>query len=160
MAAQAADIVVIGAGHNALASAAYLAAAGLSVIVLEARERIGGGTQTEELTLPGFKHDTFSTGHPFLTSNPLLTRDELGLLKGGLDYVGHDPVLVVPFPDGESVTMWCSPERTAAEFERFSPRDARTWLDFLAEWRNLRGEHFARLTNAPGRHPCPYRRRA
>lgn len=143
------DVIVIGAGHNGLASAAYLARAGLSVTVLEARERIGGGTQTEELTVPGFLHDTFSTGHPFLTSNPLFSGDELGLLRNGLSYVGNDPVLVVPFPDGESITMWCDPARTAAEFARFSRRDGDAWLAFLESWKGMRNEHFARLTNAP-----------
>jgi phytoene dehydrogenase-like protein len=149
MAGHASDIIVIGAGHNALAAAAYLARAGLSVIVLEKRDRIGGGTQTEELTLPGFLHDTFSTGHPFLTSNPLFSADELGIMRNGLSYVGNDPVLVVPFPDGESLTLWCDPERTAAEFARYSARDGAAWLDFLDEWKGMRGEHFARLTNAP-----------
>ena len=149
MAGNDSDVIVIGAGHNALASAAYLARAGLSVTVLEARDRIGGGTQTEELTLPGFLHDTFSTGHPFLTSNPLFSGDELGIIGNGLSYVGNDPVLVVPFPDGESVTMWCDAKRTAAEFARFSKRDGDTWRDFLRQWKGMRGEHFARLTNAP-----------
>lgn len=143
------DVIVIGAGHNGLASAAYLTRAGLNVTVLEARECIGGGTQTEELTVPGFLHDTFSTGHPFLTSNPLFSGDELGLLRNGLSYVGNDPVLVVPFPDGESITMWCDPARTAAEFARFSRRDGDAWLAFLESWKDMRNEHFARLTNAP-----------
>lgn len=143
------DVIVIGAGHNGLASAAYLARAGLSVTVLEGRDRIGGGTQTEELTLPGFLHDTFSTGHPFLTSNPLFSGDELGIIRNGLSYVGNDPVLVVPFPDGESITLWCDPARTATEFARYSRRDGAAWLDFLEQWKGMREEHFARLTNAP-----------
>ena len=58
-----ADIVLIGAGHNALISAAYLAAAGLHVVVLEEREVIGGNTITEELTLPGYQHDSCSSAH-------------------------------------------------------------------------------------------------
>lgn len=149
LAAEECDVIVIGAGHNALACAAYLTRAGLAVTVLEARERIGGGTQTEELTLPGFLHDTFSTGHPFLTSNPLFSGDELGIIRNGLSYVGNDPVLVVPFPDGESVTFWCDAERTAAEFARYSRRDGEAWLEFLKEWQGMRREHFARLTNAP-----------
>lgn len=146
---QTCDVIVVGAGHNALASAAYLARAGLTVTVLEARDRIGGGTQTEELTLPGFHHDTFSTGHPNLTSNPLFSGDELGIFRGGLSYVGNDPVLVVPFPDGESVTLWCDQERTAAEFARFSKRDSDAWRAFLEQWKGMRDEHFARLINAP-----------
>jgi phytoene dehydrogenase-like protein len=55
------DVVVAGAGHNSLISAAYLTRAGLRCLVLEARPVIGGDTATEELTLPGFWHDTCST---------------------------------------------------------------------------------------------------
>ncbi|HEX6675222.1 MAG TPA: NAD(P)-binding protein, partial [Actinomycetes bacterium] len=50
-----------GAGHNSLVAAAYLAKAGLSCLVVEAREQVGGDTSSEELTLPGFLHDTCST---------------------------------------------------------------------------------------------------
>ncbi|MFZ0141686.1 MAG: FAD-dependent oxidoreductase, partial [Aeromicrobium sp.] len=74
------DIVVVGGGHNALISAAYLAEAGLSVTVLEGRDVIGGSTATEELTLPGWHHDTCSSAHVVLQSNPLIRADELGLI--------------------------------------------------------------------------------
>ena len=58
------DVVVAGAGHNSLITAAYLVKAGLSCLFLEARPVVGGNTMTEELTLPGFLHDTCSTTHP------------------------------------------------------------------------------------------------
>jgi phytoene dehydrogenase-like protein len=76
---RAADVVVVGAGHNALVCAAYLAAAGLEVTVLEAAETVGGDTRTEELTLPGFAHDSCSSAHVLIQSNPLVRDDELGL---------------------------------------------------------------------------------
>ena len=60
------DVVVVGAGHNSLTTAAYLAAAGFSVLVLERNEWFGGGVVTRELTSPGFKHDPHSTGHIFI----------------------------------------------------------------------------------------------
>lgn len=65
------DIVVAGAGHNSLVAAAYLTKAGLSCLVLEARPRIGGNTATEELTLPGFLHDTCSTAHAIFMERAL-----------------------------------------------------------------------------------------
>ena len=145
-----ADIVVIGAGHNALTTAAYLAKAGLSVTVLEARSTIGGGTVTEELTLPGFRHDTFSQGHPFMLSSPIFTGDELGLFADGLQYVGNDPGVVVPFPDGESLTLWRDRERTAKEIEHFSPRDAKAFRDLMAEWRTLLPVHVRGLRREGG----------
>src|SRR5688572_23193922 len=128
------DTIVIGAGHNALTTAAYLAKAGPSVIVLEARRVIGGGTMPEELTGPGLRHDTFSTGHPWLLTNPIYTADELGIFRDGLAYVGNDPVAVFPFPDGESITVWRDRHRTAAEIARFSPKDAETWVRHYDEW--------------------------
>ena len=57
------DVVVIGAGHNGLVCAAYLAKAGLRCLVLEGRATVGGNTNSEELTLPGFLHDSCSTAH-------------------------------------------------------------------------------------------------
>jgi phytoene dehydrogenase-like protein len=72
-----ADIIVAGAGHNSLITAAYLAKAGNSVIVLDARSTPGGGAATEEPLLPGYLIDTCSTGHTLIRVNPLLTKDEL-----------------------------------------------------------------------------------
>lgn len=66
---ESADVVVVGAGHNSLVAAGYLAAAGLEVLVLEAREIPGGDTVTEELTLPGFAHDSCSSAHVLIHSN-------------------------------------------------------------------------------------------
>ena len=118
--------------------------------VLEARHVIGGGTVTEELTGPGFRHDTFSTGHPWLLTNPIYTADELGLFRNGLGYVGNDPVVVFPFPDGESITVWRDRHRTAAEIARFSRKDAEAWVRHYDEWQALLPTHLARTVRAPG----------
>lgn len=132
------DFIVVGAGHNSLIGAAYLARAGLRVAVIEGHERIGGDTITEELTLPGFHHDSCSSAHVLIQSNPLLRENELGLDRYGLEYLFPDPVVVIPFPDGESVTMYRDRERTAAEFARYSPRDARAYLELLADWDSVK----------------------
>ena len=95
-----ADIVVAGAGHNSLIAAAYLATAGFQVIVLEARSVIGGNTVTEELTIPGFQHDSCASAHVLIQANPLLRDNELGLDSYGLEYVFTDPAVVMPFDDG------------------------------------------------------------
>ena len=88
----AVDVVVVGAGHNGLVCASYLAAAGLEVCVLEARDVVGGNTVTEELTLPGFAHDSCSSAHVLIQANPLIADDELGLLATyGLRYEAHGP---------------------------------------------------------------------
>ena len=91
-----ADVVVAGAGHNSLIAACYLAKAGYRCLVLDARDVPGGGLSTEEILLPGYKIDTCATGHTLIRVNPLLTRDELGLIKDyGLHYIDPDPVAQV-----------------------------------------------------------------
>jgi phytoene dehydrogenase-like protein len=100
------DVVVVGAGHNGMICAAYLAEAGLQVLVLEARPLIGGNTVTEQLTLPGFAHDSCSSAHVLIQSNPLMADDELGLLSTwGLEYVHTDPAVVLPQADGDTLVI-------------------------------------------------------
>src|ERR671910_2893852 len=100
-----ADVVVAGAGHNSLIAAAYLAKAGFEVAVLEARDISGGNTVTEELTLPGYKHDSCSSAHVLIQSNPLMRNNELRLDQFGLRYVYTDPVVVMPLDGGSAITM-------------------------------------------------------
>ena len=64
------DAVIIGSGHNALVTGAFLARDGWRVLVLEEREHVGGLVRTEELTLPGFKHDVYASAHPLFTVGP------------------------------------------------------------------------------------------
>lgn len=130
-----ADVVVLGAGHNGLVCASYLAAAGLEVIVLEARDVAGGSTGTEELTLPGFAHDSCSSAHVLIQSNPLMRDDELGLLSTyGLEYVLTDPAVVLPQPDGDALVMHRDLSGTADEIARWSSGDAGAFRTLLSEW--------------------------
>lgn len=136
----AADVVVAGAGHNSLIAACYLAKAGYEVLVLDARATPGGAAATEELTLPGFRFDTCSTGHTLIQPNPVLRDDELGLKSVyGLEYLQPDPIAHVVLPDGESFTHWLDLERTLAEIGRFSTRDAETYRRGLEEFAEIRG---------------------
>jgi phytoene dehydrogenase-like protein len=134
------DVVVAGAGHNSLITAAYLAAAGHSVLVLDARPVPGGGAATEEPVGPGFRIDTCSTGHTLIRVNPLLARDELGLHADyGLEYVEPDPVAHVAFPDGEQLTMWLDLDRTCEEIARFSAHDAEAYRRLIADYDSIKG---------------------
>ena len=81
------DVVVAGGGHNSLLTAACSAKAGLKVLVLESRDVIGGDTTTEELALPGFKHDSCFSVHVLFRSSPTIRRNELKLDAYGLSYV-------------------------------------------------------------------------
>jgi phytoene dehydrogenase-like protein len=131
------DIVVAGGGHNSLIAAAYLAKAGNSICVLDGRSILGGDTATEELTLPGFRHDTCSTAHNLIQANPALR--ELELERYGLEYIQPDPVVHIPFPDGTWLTMWRDFERTCDEFAKFSKRDADAFRKMMAEYGEVKG---------------------
>lgn len=135
MAEQDADILVIGSGHNALITAAYLAEAGLEVLVLEAKPIVGGDTVTEELTGPGWGHDSCSSVHALALSNPLLADDELGLIsRYGLRHEYADPATVLPLTDGDAFVLRRSVEATAEEIARFSALDAKRFVEVMSEW--------------------------
>ena len=86
--AAAYDVVCIGSGHNGLIAAAYLAKAGMKVLVLERNEYFGGGVATLEAVAPGYRHDWHSATHIVIQANALIRNDELGLIaKYGLKYM-------------------------------------------------------------------------
>jgi phytoene dehydrogenase-like protein len=131
------DIIVAGAGHNSLVTAAYAARAGFKVLVLEGAAQIGGDTTCEELTLPGYIHDPCATAHNLIQSNPLMRDNELHLDHYGLRYLHPDPVFTMPFRDGRSITMWRDLDRTCAELARFSSTDATAYRELLADWQGM-----------------------
>ncbi|WP_419913873.1 phytoene desaturase family protein [Hoeflea sp.] len=119
------DAVVIGAGHNGLTCAAYLAKAGLSVLVLDAYDRIGGMSTSEELTLPGFQSDVHAVGYQFANLSP--TPEELRLGEHGFELIRPNPNMVHAFPDGTCVGLFRTVEETCESIAQFSRRDASTW---------------------------------
>lgn len=106
------DGVVVGSGPNGLSAAVVLARAGLSVLVLEAHESIGGGTRTEELTLPGFRHDVCSAIHPMALVSPFFRT--LPLKDHGLEWRDSPYAIAHPLDDGSAAVMELSIEKTAA----------------------------------------------
>ena len=118
------DALVIGAGHNGLTAAAYLAQAGLKTLVLERREIVGGCCVTEEIA-PGCRASTTSYIASML--RPEVIR-ELRLADFGLRMVPCDPGLQVPFPDGHVVPWWANRGRAVTEFRKISPKDAERFV--------------------------------
>src|SRR5215470_15178032 len=118
------DAIVVGAGHNGLTAAAYLARAGLSTLVLERRAIVGGACVTEEIA-PGCRASTTSYIASML--RPEVIRD-LGLAERGLKMVPCDPAVQVAFPDGRVVSWWADRDRVVAELRKISPRDADTFV--------------------------------
>jgi phytoene dehydrogenase-like protein len=105
------DAVIVGSGPNGLAAAIRLQLAGLSVLMLEAKDTIGGGTRTAELTLPGFKHDICSAVHPLAATSPFFKT--LPLEKHGLQYIYPPIAAAHPFDGGNAVVLHHSIEGTA-----------------------------------------------
>jgi len=118
------DAVIIGAGHNGLTAAAYLARAGYSTLVLERRDIVGGCCVTEQIA-PGCRASTTSYIASML--RPEVIRD-LKLAKHGLRMVPCDPALQVPFPDGHVVSWWSSRDRVVDELRKISAKDAETFV--------------------------------
>jgi phytoene dehydrogenase-like protein len=130
-----AEVVVIGAGHNSLVCAGYLAKAGLHVLVLEASPTVGGNTRTEELTLPGIWHDSCSSAHVLIQSNPLIRDDELGLVSDyGLRYLTTDPAVVLPQAGGDVLVVHPDLEATCDEISRWSAPDAEAFRVLINDW--------------------------
>lgn len=124
------DVVAMGAGHNGLVAAAYLAKAGKKVLLLERRPWPGGGVVTRELNTPGYWHDEHSSVHIMIQGNPLLRDDELGLLaKFGLQYRYGTPYAMI-FADQTSLTAYKDLDRTCEGIARISQHDAEAYRAF------------------------------
>ncbi|MFL6053909.1 MAG: phytoene desaturase family protein [Actinoallomurus sp.] len=129
------DAVVVGAGPNGLTAAVTLARAGLTVRVYEAAAEVGGGTRTEELTLPGFRHDVCSAVHPLGAGSPAFRA--LPLERHGVTWVEPPLPLAHPFPDGSAAILGRSVEETAVVLGRDGPTYRRLVGPFLGRWGDL-----------------------
>lgn len=119
------DAVVVGSGPNGLSAAIFLQQAGLSVLILEAKEQIGGGLRSAELTLPGYLHDVCSAIHPLAVSSPFLKT--LPLKNHGLDFVYPEVSAAHPFDSGDAAVLKGSAEETASDLGS----DAGAYLELL-----------------------------
>jgi phytoene dehydrogenase-like protein len=106
------DAIVVGSGPNGLAAAITLQQQGLSVLIIEGKDLIGGGLRSAELTLPGFKHDICSAVHPLAVASPFFKT--LPLAAHGLNYINPTIAAAHPFDDGTAAILTDSLEETAS----------------------------------------------
>lgn len=125
------DVILIGSGHSALTAAVYLTRSGRSVLVLERNDRPGGLVRTDELTLPGFKHDVYSSAHPLFLTGPVYADLGSALAERGLRYVNTDLPTGVSLEDGQTAVFSRSVEALLAEAERLAPGDGATFTRLL-----------------------------
>jgi phytoene dehydrogenase-like protein len=127
------DIIIIGAGHNGLVTACYLAKAGLKPLVLERRAVAGGACVTEEFH-PGFRASTLAQ-----TTGPLSPQilKDLQLERHGLEFIRPPVRVFAPNQDGHSVCVYEDAQRTAAELTRVSAKDAQSYPDFVSTFARI-----------------------
>jgi phytoene dehydrogenase-like protein len=156
------DAVVLGAGHNGLTCACYLARTGLRVLVLEANDDIGGLTITHEITRPGFHSDVHAFGYQFANLSP--APEELALAQHGLELLTPAVPFAHAFRDGRTVHMHVDLEQTCASIGTRSAHDAAQWRVLYGRWLDAKeairdglnhppgrlSEHLAQLERAPG----------
>jgi phytoene dehydrogenase-like protein len=137
------DALIIGSGPNGLAAAITLAQAGLSVAIFEAKNTIGGGTRSGELTLPGFTHDICSAVHPLGIGSPFF--QSLPLEKHGLQWIHPFIPLAHPFDDGMAAVLSKSIEATCKTLNGDASQYKKLIEPFVKNWDRLASDIFAPL---------------
>jgi phytoene dehydrogenase-like protein len=144
------EAIVVGSGPNGLACAATLAGRGVAVTVIEAAERIGGGTRSSELTLPGLIHDECSAAHPMAVGAPSLT--ELGLERHGLEWAWPEVDVAHPLDGGGGASLVRSIEDTAAGLGAAGPAWRRLFGTTARRYDAIAEDILQPFTHVP-RHP-------
>ena len=121
--------LVIGSGPNGLAAAIRLAEAGQEITVIEAAHALGGAVRTEELTLPGFRHDVFSSVYPAAAASPVFGR--MPLARFGLEWVQPGACSAHPLSEGRALALYRDVDATAAGLDAAQPGDGERWAGFV-----------------------------
>jgi phytoene dehydrogenase-like protein len=128
------DVIIIGAGHNSLVAAGYLAKAGRRVVVLEKRSIVGGTAITEEV-FPGFKISLCADTAGYLSGEVVADLK----LDSQVEFIPLDPIASSPEPDGTHLTIWRDTAKTVKEIERFSSADAAKYPEFVKQMTKIAG---------------------
>ncbi len=142
------DVAILGAGHNGLICAAYLAQAGLNVAVLERRHIVGGAVCTQEDIIPGCKIDVGSSAHIMIHLTPILR--ELDLSRHGLEYLEMDPWAAFPIPgENRAILFWRDLQKTCDSIAQISPADAEAYRKFVQHYIELNQGIFETFLQPP-----------
>jgi phytoene dehydrogenase-like protein len=145
--AQAYDAVIVGAGHNGLTCACYLARAGLRTLVLDQYHTVGGMATTEEITLPGFRSDMHAFGFQLANLSPV--PEELGLAEHGLELLRPEINYSQVFPDGGIISTHRGLDDTVASIGRYSRKDGETWRRLAGDFVQAKDEIAAWMNTPP-----------
>lgn len=126
------DAIVVGSGPNGLAAAITMQQAGLSVLLVEAKDTLGGGVRSAELTLPGFIHDVCSAVYPLTVSSPFFKT--LPLAQHGLEFIHPTIITAHPFDDGTAAALYNSVEQTAQELGEDERSYIKLMKPLVKEW--------------------------
>lgn len=130
------DAVVVGSGPNGFAAAITLQRSGLSVLLIEAKESLGGGVRSASLTLPGFIHDVCASVFPLGQDSPVFKA--FALEQFGLKYLRPEYAVAHPLKDGSAVAIETSIENTAAQFGKDADSYQRIYSPLVKEWPSIR----------------------
>ena len=131
------DAIVVGAGHNGLTTAVYLAKAGWRVLVLERNDTIGGAVQSGEITLPGFTHDLYAMNQNLFLVSPVYAELKDDLKRHGLEYLISDKPYCNVFPDHQSIRVYSDSDKTLEHIRAHHPEDARGWQQLYGHYQQL-----------------------
>jgi hypothetical protein len=142
------DVAIIGAGHNGLTCACYLARAGRKVLVLERRHIVGGAVCTQDDLIPGYRIDVGSSAHIMIHLTPVLR--DLELHRFGLEYLEMDPWAYYPIlGTGTGISFYRDLDRTCESIAKISPKDAEAYRAFVQHWGELNEGIFETFLQPP-----------
>ncbi len=130
------DVIIIGAGPNGMQIGAYLSKAGQKVLLLEKRYEAGGGLATEQITIPGYFHNTHAIFHMMVDYAPIY--QDFDLEKNyGLNHLYPELQWSMPTPDGRALCIYSDPKRTCQSIAQYSKKDAESYLEWYNECHEL-----------------------